>query len=210
MKYKMIIASTILGVSAVAFAANVTPANQATKATLSTSSIQNTVNLYQDSTAESKVLSTLSYQELNQYKPIFTNKEGWTKVGSTTNGNIGWIKPLKERVEPLKTALLEVEKKQSQIVEQYRTEMFKAQNQESEIINQLNVMSQFNKQLPNQSTIFAAPLNSKYESTEVSYSSANKNGMAKVTQSWLGKDGKTHSKTFEVPVKDINSIATQG
>ncbi len=211
MKYKVVLGATILGLSVVAFAANTTIAPKLENTQPNTEApITNTVNLYQDANADSKVLSTISYQDLNAFKPIFTNKDGWTKVGSTQDGKIGWVKPLNERIEPLKTALLKVEKQQGQIVEKYRTEMFKAQHQESEIIKQLNAMSQFNRQIPNQPTIFIAPENSEYESTEVSYSSSSKDGMAQVKQTWLDKDGKTHSKTYDIPVKDAKNIVVQG
>ncbi|MDC0535922.1 hypothetical protein OAO18_08965 [Francisellaceae bacterium] len=156
MKHRILATATIIGLSTTilsgAFAANIKP-TQNIPDNPTTSQISTSINLYQDADSSSILLVTIPYAKLQSYKAIYTNKDGWTKIGNTQNGDIGWIKPLKDRLKPLETALLDIEKQQNKIVEQYRTEIFKAQQQESGVIKQLQAISKFERHVPNHNAI---------------------------------------------------------
>ncbi|MFT6834522.1 MAG: hypothetical protein ACJA0H_000553 [Francisellaceae bacterium] len=167
--------------------------------------IQKGIKLYAQANDKSKVITEISPQQQSNYNPIFKNADGWIKVGDTTNGNTGWVKPVQNKSAQLKAELIKIQQRQQHLAESYQQESLQARKTELAIIQQLNRTNGITV-IPK---LHKIPRQEQFHSTSVRYSSNNKDGMAKVTKSWLDKNGEIKTKTFTIPISELNGIAVQ-
>lgn len=161
--------------------------------------VSSTINLYQEPNDTSKVIDQISPAEQSGFVPIHKNKDGWVKVGNQANGETGWVKPITDRVEQLKAALIDIEQQQRKLAIAYQREVIEARRTEENIIRQINQSYRY-------ANVDQPSIQKQFKSVSVSYNGTGDNAKAKVTKTWTDKDGKIQSKTEEVPLNQLNQV----
>ncbi|TNF65207.1 MAG: hypothetical protein EP298_13220 [Gammaproteobacteria bacterium] len=181
-------------------------------AATASASYATTYEVYSQPNKGSQVVSAINDQNSNQYMPFY-QKGHWVKVADTATGNTGWI-----NIQPTSAKQqANYQKKLNAINSEYQ--QLQAQRQIFEqtyqaAVNQLQYKAQLIENQMNQ----AQNANSNPQATEQtevvqqSFNSfnvqVNKDGKtATVTREWLGKDGKMHKQTKQVPVSELQSVA---
>ncbi len=161
--------------------------------------ISSAINLYQEPNDQSKIIDQISPAEQSGFVPIHKNKDGWVKVGNQSNGETGWVKPINDRVEQLKAALIEIEQQQKKLAIAYQREVIEARRTEESIIRQINQSYRY-------ANVDQQPVQRQFKSVSVSYNGTGDDAKAKVTKTWTDQDGQIQTKTEEVPLNQLNQV----
>ncbi|WP_119342700.1 SH3 domain-containing protein [Facilibium subflavum] len=174
--------------------------------------------LYNQPNEQAKVIGQLSDQAQNQYIQFY-QKGDWVKVANTANGQVGWVnvkqvqqntqdqqyqqalKAIEAQRAQLKAQRQQFEQNYQQAVSQLQQKVANLQQQYQQMQNQANMNETAQKKTANQDN---AVVQQSFESVMVN---TNKDGKtATVTKKWLGKDGKMHQQTKQVPLDQVQNI----
>ncbi len=190
-------------------------------AAASTSAFAATYQVYNQPDANSQVVSQLTDQNQNQYIQFYQQGD-WIKVADTATGQVGWVntaqikqsqaqEKYQQAVNALALQQQQLDAQRQAFEQKYQQTAQCIQSEMQQLQQQMNaVAAQPAAQVSTPTTqkpVNATDANTVQRSFNAVSIQTNKDGKtAMVTKEWLGKDGKMHKETQQVPVNELQKM----
>lgn len=128
--------------------------------------------LYSESSDKSKVVTTITPENQDDYIRFYTDKDGkWAKYANSTTGEVGWVD------------LGEIKQQKADAL---RKELLKNVDEQIAV---------YNDKLSSLAELKGKINNANYEELQQYSHPSHMRGMVQFFNSWLGEDGKMHEKS---------------
>ncbi|WP_395946819.1 hypothetical protein [Caedibacter taeniospiralis] len=190
-------------------------------ATASTSAFAATYQIYNQPDANSQVVSQLTDQNQNQYIQFYQQGD-WIKVADTATGQVGWVntaqikqsqaqEKYQQAVNALALQQQQLDAQRQAFEQKYQQTAQRIQAEMQQLQQQMNAAAQPAAQVAvptTQKPVNTADANTVQRSFNAVSIQTNKDGKtAMVTKEWLGKDGKMHKETKQIPVSELQKMS---
>ncbi|MCF6777963.1 SH3 domain-containing protein [Thiotrichales bacterium 19X7-9] len=166
--------------------------------------------VYSQPNQKSNVIGNISDQNNQEYIKIY-QKNNWIKVGNTNTGNVGWVNigqnadkqsqiQYQNMLNSLNQQYQQLQAEKQAFDHAYQNKIEQLQYKVNALQNKIN-----NNQQNSESTQSNPQVHRYFKSVNVQTNQDGKT--ATVTKQWLGKDGKIHKESKQIPVADLQNMS---
>lgn len=170
----------------------------------------NSYQIYSQPNKKASVIGHLNDQSNQQYVKIY-QKNNWIEIANTNTGDVGWVNieefiynqkqlQYQKMLGSLNAQYQQLQAQKEAFDNAYQLKMEQLKYQVNALHNRINNIQQQPKSTPNKTQV--------YQQIHAINIQTNKDRKtATITKEWLGKDGKIHKETKQVPLSELKKMS---